>query len=166
MTPCPQCKLFPKSGGGSADGLQRGMRGNVSTYELNVDAMAAMVKGRLMPCPPVVLSALIAITYIGAGRIPKNWIHSTFRVRRYHVARALGWLRVNNPKYYGEVVISQQQLDRLPEDDVPEEILGVIRQLNDPGVVDQESSGYVCTEEIGLSFKSHNLSYNGSTDVL
>ena len=71
-------KLFPKSGGGSADGLQRGMRGNVSTYELNTDAMAAMVEGQLMPRPPAVLSSLIAITYIGVGRIPKNWIHSTF----------------------------------------------------------------------------------------
>jgi len=143
-------KLFPKSGGGSTDGLQRGIRGNVSTYELNVDAMAAMVKGQLMPRPPAVLSSLIAITYIGAGRIPKNWIHSTFRVRRYHVSRALNWLRANNPKYYGGVVISQQQLDQLPEDDVPDEILGVIRQSSDTGLIDQESSGYVRTDEIGM----------------
>ena len=55
-------KLFPKSGAGSADGLQRGMRGNVSTYELNVDAMAAMVQGQLMPRPPAVLSSLILFT--------------------------------------------------------------------------------------------------------
>jgi len=143
-------KLFPKSGGGSTAGLQRGMRGNVSTYELNVDAMAAMVEGKLMPRPPAVLSSLIAITYIGAGRIPKNWIHSTFRVHRHHVSRALDWLKVNNPKYYGEVTISQRQLDQLPEDDVPDEILGVIRQSNDMGLVDQESSGYVRTDEIGV----------------
>jgi len=143
-------KLFPKSGGGLAAGLQRGMRGNVSTYELNVDAMAAMVEGKLMPRPPAVLSSLIAITYIGAGRIPKNWIHSTFRVRRYHVSRALCWLKLNNPKYYGDAVISQQQLDQLPEDDVPDEILGVIRQSSDTGLVDQESQGYVRADEIGV----------------
>ena len=142
-------KLYPKSGAGSAAGLQRGMRGNVSTYELNVDAMVAMVEGQLMPRPPAILSSLIAITYIGAGRVPKNWIHSTFRVRRHHVSRALEWLKANNPKYYGGVVISQQQLDQLPEDDVPDEILGVIRQSNDTGLVDQESSGYVRTEETG-----------------
>ena len=76
-------KLFPKSGGGSVDGLQRGMRGNVSTYELNTGAVEAMVEGRLMPRTPAILSSLIAITYIGIGRIQKNWIHSTFRVRRY-----------------------------------------------------------------------------------
>jgi hypothetical protein len=147
-------KLFPKSGGGSANGLQRAMRGNVSTYELNVDAMAAMVEGQLMPCPPAVLSSLIAITYIGVGRIPKNWIHSTFRVRRYHVSRALDWLKVHNPKYYGNVVISQRQLNQLPEDNVPDEILGVIRQSSDVGLVDQEPSGYVRSDEIGSFFIS------------
>lgn len=71
-------KLFPKLGGSSVEGLQRGMRGNVSTYELNANAMVAMVDGQLMPRPPAVLSSLIAITYIGPGCIPKNWIHSTF----------------------------------------------------------------------------------------
>lgn len=152
-------KLFPKSGGGSADGLQRGMRGNVSTYELNVDAVLAMVEGQLMPRPPAILSSLIAITYIGVGQIPKNWIHSTFRVRRHHVSKALGWLKANNPKYYGEVVISQRQLDQLPEDDVPEEILAVVRQSNNVTLVDQESSGYVRTDEIGSSSKQFNLSF-------
>ena len=149
-------KLFPKSGGGSVDGLQRGMRGNVSTYELNIGAVAAMVEGKLMPRPPAILSSLIAITYIGVGRIPKNWVHSTFRVRRYHISRALDWLKANNPKYYGEVVISQHQLDQLPEDDVPDEILAVIRQSNDKTLVDQESQGYVRTDEIGLSSGSVN----------
>ena len=149
-------KLYPKSGAGPTEGLQRGMRGNVSTYELNMDTMSAMVQGQLMPRPPAVLSSLIAITYIGVSRIPKNWIHSTFRVRRFHVSRALNWLKAHNPKYYGSVSISQCQLDQLPEDDVPDEILGVIRQSNDPGVIDQESSGYVRSEEIGVSSRIHN----------
>lgn len=139
-------KLFPKSGGGATAGLQRGMRGNVSTYELNVHSMTEMVEGKLMPRPLAVLPSLIAITYIGVGRIPKNWLHSTFRVRRHHVSRALAWLKENNPKYYGDIVISAGELDRLPEDDVPDEILGVIRQSTDEGLVDQESSGYVRME--------------------
>lgn len=144
-------KLFPKSGAGSAEGMQRGMRGNVSTYELNVDDMVSMVKGQLMPRPPAILSSLIAITYIGIGRLPKSWIHSTFRVRRYHISRALNWLKVHNPKYYGNITISQHQLNQLPEDDVPDEILGVIRQSNNMGSIDRESSGYVRTDDIGLS---------------
>ena len=155
-------KLFPKSGGGSAGGLQRGMRGNVSTYELNVDAMAEMVEGKLMPRPPAVLSSLIAITYIGAGRIPKDWIHSTFRVRRYHVSRALDWLKAHNPKYYGNAIISQRHLDKLPEDDVPDEILGAIRRLEKPAAMDKESLGYTQTDDIGLFSGSydHTLDLN------
>ncbi|KAF9778455.1 hypothetical protein BJ322DRAFT_1114276 [Thelephora terrestris] len=142
-------KLFPKSGGGATEGLQRGMRGNVSTYELNVHAMTKMVEGTLMPRPLSVLSSLIAITYIGAGQIPKKWLHSTFRVRRHHVSRALVWLKENNPKYYSDIVIGDRELDQLLEDDVPDEVLGVIRQSTDEGLVDQESSGYVRTEDIG-----------------
>lgn len=153
-------KLFPKSGGGPTDQLQRGMRGNVSTYELNVEAMTAMVDGKLMPRAPKVLSSLIAITYIGVGNIPKKWLHSTFRVRRHHVARALRWLQANNPKYYGDIIIGENQLDQLPEDDIPDEILGLIRQSNDAGLVDQESSGYVRTDDIGSSSTSRSAIYN------
>lgn len=142
-------KLFPKSGGATA-GLQCRMRGNVSTYELNVYSMTEMVEGKLMPRPLAVLPSLIMITYIGIGRIPKNWLHSTFRVWRHHVSRALTWLKENNPKYYGDIVISAGELDQLPEDDVPDEILGVIRQSTDEGLVDQESSGYVRTEDAGM----------------
>lgn len=152
---CPRVyvfKLFPKSGGGATDGLQRGMRGNVSTYELNVHAMTKMVEGKLMPRPLAVLSSLIAITYIGAGRISKNLLHSTFRVRRHHISRALIWLKENNPKYYGDIVISGSELDQLPEDDVPDEILIAIRQSTDEGLIDQESSGYVRTEDIGVLY--------------
>jgi hypothetical protein len=144
-------KLFPKSGGGPTDGMQRGIRGNVSTYELNVEAMTAMVEGKLMPRSPMVLASLIAITYIGVGKIPKKWLHSTFRVRRHHVARALRWLQTNNQKYYGDIIVSENQLNQLPDDDVPDEILGLIRQSNDVGLVDQESSGYVRTEDMGKS---------------
>jgi hypothetical protein len=73
-------KLFPKSGGGTTAGLQRGIHGNVSTYELNAHSMTDMVEGRLMPRPLAVLPSLITITYVGVRQIPKNWLHSTFRV--------------------------------------------------------------------------------------
>ena len=109
-----------------------------------------------MPRPLSVLSTLVAITYIGAGRIPKQWLHSTFRVRRHHVSRALTWLKENNPKYYGDIVIGGSELDQLPEDDVPDEILGVIRQSTDEGLIDQESSGYVRTDDIGMFSRVHS----------
>ena len=142
-------KLYPKSGGGAAAELQRGMRGNVSTYELNVSAAAEMVEGVLMPRRPSVLASLIAITYIGMGPLPQKWLQSMFRVRRFHVARALEWLRTYNPIYYGDITISPARLSDLPEDSVPDEILSVVRHSTDVGLVDQENGGYVRTEEAG-----------------
>jgi len=106
-----------------------------------------------MPRPLAVLSSLISVTYIGVGKLPKNWLHSTFRVRREAVALALAWLKVNNPKYYGDITISTDALQRLPDDDVPDELLSIVRQSDDVEILDQEGAGYVRTDEIGTSSK-------------
>ena len=44
-------KLFPKknAAGINPDHLQRAMRGNVTTYELNQGDITSMVEGRMMP---------------------------------------------------------------------------------------------------------------------
>ena len=146
-------KLYPKSIGYAPEPatLQRGMRGNVSTYDLNVDGVTAMLEGKLMPRPLTILSSLISVTYVGVGKLPKNWLRSTFRVRREAVAAALVWLKANNPKYYGNITISADALKNLPDDDVPDEILSIIRQSDDIGILDQEGAGYVRTDDIGMS---------------
>ena len=146
-------KLYPKSIGyaHSAATLQRGMRGNVSTYDLNVNAVTAMLGGKLMPRPLTILSSLISVTYIGVGKLPKSWLQSTFRVRREVVATALTWLKINNPKYYGDITISVEALKQLPDDNVPDEILSIVRQSSDVGILDQEGAGYVRTDDIGMS---------------
>lgn len=69
---------------------------------------------------------MISVTYIGVGKLPKNWLRSTFRVRREAVASALAWLKTNNPKYYGNIMISADALRQLPDDDVPDELLSII----------------------------------------
>jgi hypothetical protein len=58
------------------------------------------------------------------------------------VRGALQWLKANN-RYYADIDINTERLTELPEDDVPEEILSVVRQSTDIGLVDQESAGYV-----------------------
>ena len=119
------------------------MRGNVSTYELNAEGITDMVQGKLMPCPPAILASLISVTFIALGELPKSWIHSTFRVHQWIVFDALHWLKEHNPKYYGDIEISEARMESLPEDDVPEEIATVIRQSEDVGVVEEESNGYI-----------------------
>ena len=119
------------------------MRGNVSTYELNAEGIASMVEGKLMPRPPAILASLISVTFIALGELPRNWIHSTFRVRCQVVFEALRWLKENNQKYYGDIDISTPRIESLPEDDVPEEITSILRQSEDVGVIDEESEGYI-----------------------
>jgi hypothetical protein len=49
--------------------LQRGMRGTVCTYELNMDEISTMVRGQLMPRPLEVLSSIIVVTFIGQSLV-------------------------------------------------------------------------------------------------
>ena len=142
-------KLFPKkyNGGRDVSTLQRGMRGNVSSYELNVDGISSMVQGKMMPRPPAVLASVIAVTFVGVGQLPRKWLYSIFRVRRQVILEALIWLKLNNGRYFGDIDIDLQCLECLPIDDVPGEILGIVRQTEEIGVVDRESDGYVPSEE-------------------
>lgn len=147
-------KLYPrgrKRGFDDSDaGLQRGMRGTVSTYKLDSAGIVAMLEGNLMPRPPEILSAVLSITFIGRKRpTARGWLRSNFRVRRAAVHRALVWLKTHNPKYYGNLDIDPTRLQRLPEDDVPVEIEAIVRHNEDELIVEQESQGYVPPDDEG-----------------
>ncbi|THG93982.1 hypothetical protein EW026_g7391 [Hermanssonia centrifuga] len=158
-------KLFPRDKDVRPEdaSLQRAMRGNISTYEQDVAGVAAMVQGRLMPRPASILSSIITITYIGKDVLRKAWLQRTFRVRREVVRQALLWLKRENPKYYGHIDIDERRLELLPEDDVPPEIMDVVRQTTDVGLVDQESAGYVPTDEESNGFPMPQDEGNGGT---
>lgn len=138
-------KLYPKDPQFRPDPatLQRAMRGTVSTYDLNIDGVSSMVQGNLLPRLPSILPSVISITFIGRGTLPKRYLRSIFRVRRHFIFEALTWLKTNNPRYYGNIVIDPVRLGQLPEDDVPDEITAIVRNTSDIGLIDQESSGYV-----------------------
>ncbi|KAI0309385.1 hypothetical protein OF83DRAFT_1019024, partial [Amylostereum chailletii] len=116
-------KLHPKDrrGGHDPSTLQSGLKGNVTTFEMNMDKISDMVHGSLMPQRPLILSFLITIAYIGKGPLPKEWLRGAFKVRRQHVADALAWLKENN-RYYSDIDINPTRLAALPEDDIPWEL--------------------------------------------
>ena len=60
-------KLYPKDVDFRPDRsvLQSGMRGNVSTYNLDVKGVTSMLQGNLMPRPPLILPSVISVTFIG-----------------------------------------------------------------------------------------------------
>lgn len=142
-------KLYPKDPTFRPDpaSLQRGMRGNVSTYDLNLDDLSSMLRGDLLPRQPAILSSVISVTFIGRGTLPKHYLRTIFRVRRQFVFEALTWLKSHNPKYYGSITIDPIRIRQLPEDDVPDEIAGLVRHTTDTGLIDQESAGYVPVDE-------------------
>jgi hypothetical protein len=147
----PRCyvfKLYPKDHHTSnPDHLQRGMTGNVSLYNMNTDAIITMLEGQLLPHRAVSLASVIAVTYIGTKKLPKTWLKSTFRVRRRIVYEALMWLKHHN-EIYKDITISNEHLLSLPDDDVPMEILSIIRHESDVGVVQKESAGYVPHDQV------------------
>ena len=60
-------KLYPKDADFCPDRsvLQSGMRGNVSTYDLDMKGVTSMLQGNLMPRPPLILPSIILVTFIG-----------------------------------------------------------------------------------------------------
>ena len=68
-------KLFPKKKGAktwSSSGCNTGMRGNVSTYHLNVEDIANLIDPMVMPPSPVLLAATIGITIVGPHNLPER----------------------------------------------------------------------------------------------
>lgn len=95
----PRCyvyKLYPRdmwSNSSDSSSLQNGLKGNVTTYELNMPDIVRMLEGKLMPRPTSILASTIAVSFIGAGRVPKAWLKKTFRVRRAAVRAAIRCLK-------------------------------------------------------------------------
>jgi hypothetical protein len=123
--------------------LQSALRGTVSTYPLDINAATSMVQGEFLPRRPKDLPSVIAITFIGTGKIPLNKLVKMFRVRRRLVLDALLWLKEHNPKYYKHIRIDFDIALELPEDGIPVELLRIICQEEDVGVLDEQNDTYV-----------------------
>lgn len=143
----PRCyifKLYPREYDGSlpSDQLYSGMAGNASLFELNTQEVVEMLRGQKMPSPVASLASVIAITFIGSKQLPMDWMKKTFRVRRSKVYEALTWLQGNNP-LYADIHVDRRRLEELPDDDVPNELLSVVRVGDDEELVEKEWESYL-----------------------
>ncbi|RDB23671.1 hypothetical protein Hypma_009541 [Hypsizygus marmoreus] len=136
--------------------MHSGLRGNVSTYRLDHAEVASMVKGNEMPPPARILSAIIGVTFVGPKQFPEKTLPDFFIVRRYMVCRALEWLRQHNP-IYKDIDISQDRLNELPINGVPDEILAGTKFTTDVDALDREMDGYVPEHNADLSEDTMNL---------
>ncbi|TFK58408.1 hypothetical protein BDN72DRAFT_782129, partial [Pluteus cervinus] len=122
--------------------LHSGMRGNVSTYPLNVDQISKMTSGDLLPHAPSLLTAVIGVMFVGPRGHKLPCLPQMFQVRRQRVRDALKWLCANNP-LYEHITISNVHLDALPEDGVPNELVCTAKLSEDMDQLDKEHETYV-----------------------
>lgn len=145
-------KLYPKQQGATSwdeKQLHRGLRGNVSTYRLDPQQVATVICGSgtsEMPPPAKILSATVGVTFIGPKGLTTKSMPAMFRVRRSAVREALQWLKANNP-IYADIEISEDRLQELPEDGIPDEITSIVRFSEDIEAVYREHDGYVPSQE-------------------
>ena len=95
-------KLYPKKKG--AQGwdkcqMNSGLKGNVSTYQLDQGQITSMIDGTIMPQQARLLAAMIGIMFIGPKNLPDKCLPDIFKVRKAQVQRALEWLKKNNPPF-------------------------------------------------------------------
>lgn len=76
-------KLYPKMPGAAAWDelkLHKGLRGNVSTHPLPIQAIAHKINDGVMPPPIKILSTIIRITFLGPKNVSKVVIPPMFHV--------------------------------------------------------------------------------------
>ena len=143
-------KLYPKQKGAktwSLSSTNSGMKGNVSTYRLNIEDIADLVDPIIMPPSPPLLSAMIGITIIGPQNLPEKTMPGFLHVKQSRIRDGLRWLKSNNP-LWDNIIISEERLHLYPNnDDVPEEILAIVKYSDDVAGLDAERAGYVVEDD-------------------
>ena len=138
-------KLYPKMKGTrnwASDGFYHALRGNVSTYRLNTDQISHLACSNIMPPSPTILAATIGVTFVGPKNVPERTMPGFLRVNRACIRMALEWLKDHNP-LYANISISGDRLSALPVNDVPEELLSVVKYSDDTRLLAEETDGYV-----------------------
>jgi len=162
-------KLYPKVKGASYwmndKEVNSALRGNVSSYPLDVKAVASLAGVNTVLPPPVdVLADIIAITLIGPNKLPERTLPDCFTIVRERVRAALMWLRANNP-LYADIVISEENLAQLPEQGVPEVLCDILQHSSDTEALEREKAGYV-PEESDLSMSKDSSMMDLPADPL
>jgi hypothetical protein len=152
-------KLYPKQAGAAhwdSSQLYSGFKGCVSTYALDPKQVQSMVDGNLLPSPPIILSATVAVTFVTPTGKHEFCFPKALYARRSKIREALEWLKANNA-LYKDIVISEERLEQIPEDDVPDEIWSTARHSSDIESVIREHEGYVPSDAMEESDGWFNL---------
>ena len=142
-------KIYPKKKGAcfwDKRQMYSGLKGNVSTYQLDQGQIVSMINGTILPQCTKVLAATIGITFVGPKNLPDSCLPDMFKVRRARVQKALEWLKENNP-LFSNITISASRLAELPENDVPYELRVTTKLSTDIEKLHAEQEGYIPSKE-------------------
>ncbi|KAG2147784.1 uncharacterized protein EDB93DRAFT_1250505 [Suillus bovinus] len=154
-------KLFPKKRGAvhwDTAGLNSGLHGNVSTYQLNISAISAMVEGKLLPPKPAILEAIIGVSIVGPNNFPEHCLPAFLTVSCRHLRNALLFLKRENP-LYNNIAISEDNIALFPEHGIPDVITASVRHLNDVRAADSEREDYVPEDDSEDIFCEQNKAF-------
>jgi len=138
-------KLYPKQMGAAHwdhSQLYSGLKGSISTYALDPKLVGSMIDGKILPAPPIILSATIALTFITPSGKPEFLLLKMLHIQRHKIREVLLWLKAHNPMYK-DIIISEERLEALPENGTPNEILSTAKYSTDMESVTREHEGYV-----------------------
>lgn len=121
-------KLVSYSGPGTT---QKGLKGNTITFPQDIEQIA-----KTLPANPDILVDHLKVVFIGSGRPTHEQLKKILTVRKQKVYNAIRWLQTNNPLYH-DVTLSNVDL---PINDIPEQVLSVIDQHDDPDNEDANSN--------------------------
>lgn len=116
---------------------QTALKGNCITFLQNLSSVAAS-----LPLALDDLCETLKVIFVGSQPPKRLQLKRVLTVRKKKITDALRWLKKYNP-LYRDVSIDLANIEKLPEDDVPESIMSTIEQkIVEEGAV-SERSGYV-----------------------
>ncbi|MCG8622691.1 MAG: hypothetical protein MJE68_11945 [Proteobacteria bacterium] len=121
---CPIMTIYRKHGG------QRRYRGHVVNLPQDIQGFLDRLPANVSNLPLLLVR-----------RHEADDTHADFRVRRQYVLEALQWLQHNNPCYHN-ITTDFTNLDKLPEDGIPSELL-VFEGPNSDNITDSEGTNEI-----------------------
>ncbi|CAF1614641.1 unnamed protein product [Rotaria sp. Silwood1] len=131
------CVIKLQSPFNSSSTAQSALKGNAITFPQNIPNIASS-----LPLAMSTLCDTIKVVFIGSRMPTRDQVRKILTVRKKKVRNALEWLKQNNI-LYGNIVINVENLNNLPDNDIPEPLWATREEhLNANELVD-EREGYV-----------------------
>ena len=103
---------------------QTALKGNCITFLQNLSSVATS-----LPLALDDLCETLKVIFVGSQPPKRLQLRRVLTVRKKKVMEALNWLKKYNP-LYRDITIDLKNVEKLPDDDVPESIVSTMEQKN------------------------------------